>query len=265
MYPILIDSPYLLLPAWHAFYVLGALSALFLLRFLGRRWHPEIEERHLNSLFVVCYVSGYFGARLLSIIVEEDWQQGPVFVLTRLFQLGAMTFYGGFVGGVLGGWALTRRLRLNPAKIWDISFPCLMLALAFGRIGCFLNGDDFGVPVQMASDGSAPWYGVVFPNLQDGVHRIPSQLIETFAALVILLFIVKIGDRLNRKSPGFVAATGLVSYSVYRFFAEYLRADYRGWVFDGILSTSQFISILVAIGTMAWLLRRLLTHRNMSV
>lgn len=259
MYPILIDTPYLFLPAWHAFYVLGAIGALFLLRFLGARWYPDTPQRRLNQLFITCYISGYFGARLLSILIEDDLSQGLGFVLTSLFQLGSMTFYGGFIGGVVGGWILTGYMRMNRAQIWDLSLPCLMVALAFGRIGCFLNGDDYGVPVSLLEDGTVPWYGVVFPNLQDGVARVPSQLVETGFALLITFAMLRFGDSHLRKrgDAGYVGLLGLIMYSVYRFFAEYLRADYRGWIVREVLSPSQLISIVIlVVASVWWMLHR---------
>ena len=50
----------------------------------------------------------------------------------------------------------------------------------------------------------------------------------------------------------------LFLYSVLRFVIEFFRNDERGFVFYGLLSTSQFIAVLTILGSVAvfWFLRQ---------
>jgi phosphatidylglycerol:prolipoprotein diacylglycerol transferase len=72
---------------------------------------------------------------------------------------GGLTYYGGFLLAtpVLIGYALWKRVPLRVGM--DIIAPCLMVGLAFGRIGCFLNGCCYGAECD---PHNVPW-AVQFP------------------------------------------------------------------------------------------------------
>ena len=243
MYPILLEWGDFVLPAWHTFYVLAALVAYYSMQALGRKSHPEVDSQDLASLFVVCYIAGYFGARMLSILVEEHFTEG-FDVFLRLFSLGPMTFYGGAVAAMIAGTIYTLLKRLPFWSLLDICIPAGLFALAVGRIGCFLNGDDYGIPV--ADQLNPPFWAVAFPYHEEKLFRYPVQLISTvgvgsFAAYLTFRF----QSLQAQKGAGYVGVLAVVFYAVFRFTIEFLRGDPRGSVFSGALSTSQFISLWV--------------------
>ena len=76
------------------------------------------------------------------------------------------------------------------------------------------------------------------------VHRFPIQLVE--AGFNLILFSVLLTLYKKERINGKLIYIYLLSYSVARFFFEFLRGDdYRGFLFG--LSTSQIISILIII------------------
>lgn len=246
MYPILFSWGSVVLPAWHTLYVLGATAAFVVLLQLGRRYHPEVEERALSRLFIVCYIGGYFGARWLSIVVEEEESKGFAATVAALFTFGGMTFYGGALLAFGAGLIYCRVARLPLATIIDIGLPAGFVALSLGRIGCFLNGDDYGLPVPLAAGQKAPFWAVTFPNLKDGLARYPVQLYEAISvgalATALIIFYPKIRAAFR---PGAVGFFAIIGYAHLRFALEFLRGDFRGSVLVNWLSTSQFISICV--------------------
>lgn len=245
MYPILLDWGPLVLPAWHTFYVLGAIAAFWMMGFLQRRYVPEVPESAIARIYVICYAAGYLGARSLSIVIEEPEVKTVGDFLFALTRFGAMTFYGGALASFFLGAAYVKWQKLPLASCIDIGMPAGLLALAIGRIGCFLNGDDYGKPVS---------WGIVFPNLKDGVARHPVQLYETALVAFLVLALVLGFSRLRRSfRPGAVGLFGAVAYANMRFGLEFLRDDFRGFAFGTWLSTSQFVSILVLIGSAATL------------
>lgn len=164
------------------------------------------------------------------------------------FWQGGLTFYGGLLLAVPGGLWFARRKRLDPWRVADITAPCIMLGLAIGRVGCFLNGCCYG-----AATGA--WPGVRFPGHAHAVH--PTQLYEAAAALLIGLVLLRWGIApragASARPPGRVFGWMLVLYGVMRALIEIVRADPRGSL--GPLSTSQIISIpLIAAGIL--LIRR---------
>jgi phosphatidylglycerol---prolipoprotein diacylglyceryl transferase len=247
MYPILFESGSIILPAWHVMYVLGAvLGFLFLLR-LGKKYYPEIHSKSLGNLFAVVYISGYFGARLMSIFVDQPELSG-LDAFVALFRFGPMTFYGGGIGAVLGGYSYARFSRLQFKRLLDIGLPSGLIALGIGRVGCFLNGDDYGKVVSESS-----WWTVSFPVLGDNLPRYPVQLISAALAIGGALILVHFFERIRSSlGPGAVGLIGVLAYGLVRYFIEYFRGDPRGSVFSGMFSTSQFVSILLVLGVSAY-------------
>ncbi len=260
MYPILLAIGPLVLPAWHTFYVLGAFAAFFLLTRLARRFHPEIPERKLARLYVATYVAGYFGSRGLSIAIEEPEVRSLGDILGALFQFGAMTFYGGGIASFIAGTLYVWRAKLRFADVVDCALPAGLTALAVGRVGCFLNGDDYGLPVPVSPGSEPPFWAVVFPNLKDGIARYPVQLLEAGLVGILVLALVASYQRIRTHfRPGAVGYFAIVGYANLRFLLEFLRGDFRGSILGTWVSTSQFISliILTACGiTLPFWLRR---------
>lgn len=248
MHPILFEWGDFFLPAWHTMYVLGAIAAYYLMDYLAVKNYPNLLDRkEISNLYIASYLGGYFGARFLSIIIEEDYSEGIGYILQSLFSFGAMTFYGGFIGAFLVGYIFIV-IRKNPAgPVLDVTLPSGFLALAIGRIGCFLNGDDFGKPIP--PEAGAPWWGVTFPNLKDGLLRYPTQLFETLiVGFMVLVLVYNFKAIVTRLGSGRVAGLSVLGYGIHRFFNEYLRGDERGWVIENVLSPSQFISIFLILG-----------------
>ncbi len=247
MHPILFDWGPVVIPSWHAFYVFGAIATFLLLLHLGRLHDSQVPRHELARLYVVAYVTGYFGARLLSIVIEEPDVHG-FGIAEALFRFGPMTFYGGAIGAFLAGTFYVRMKGLPFGNIVDLAIPAGMLGLAIGRVGCFLNGDDYGSAAPL-TDGVAPFWAVIFPNLKDGIARYPVQLMESGAVLLLVFGLCRLFMRLRLAfKPGFVGFLGIVGYANLRFALEFVRDDFRGSVAGTWLSTSQFISILVLLG-----------------
>ncbi len=248
MYPVLLSWGPIVVPSWHAFYVLGAFAAYVLLCWLARCYVPTMARQHLARLFAVAYVAGYVGARLLSILIEEPEVQGPAATLAALLTFGPMTFYGGAICAFAAGQIYIVKHRLPWADLFDLTIPAGLFGLVLGRIGCFLNGDDFGQAAPLAADGSAPNWAVVFPNLADGIPRWPVQLMEAGAVLLLVICCCAFFRRLRTKiAPGAVGYAAVVGYANIRFFLEFLRDDFRGSVLGTWVSTSQFISIVILL------------------
>ncbi len=257
MYPVLFSIGDIQFPSWHVFYALGAIAAYLLFSHVNSR-EKICPAKDCSNIFLVCYVAGYFGARAFAIFVEEKLSFSSA--IPALMKFGPMTFYGGAIGAFFAGIAYCSIHRLKTLKLADIAIPSALLALAFGRVGCFLNGDDFGKAV---SSNFPPALAVVFPNLNDQISRYPVQLYETGAVLVVVILSLLLRPRL--KAAGITAALTVIAYGNIRFYLEFLRDDFRGSLFTTYWSPAQEISIfLILIATTAaiTITRRLPDHNN---
>ncbi|HET9238703.1 MAG TPA: prolipoprotein diacylglyceryl transferase [Oligoflexus sp.] len=239
MHPILFQWGSFVVPSWHAFFVLAALMGWWTLGLWGKLAWPEGQARSLDSLFLIAYIAGYTGARGLSIILEGE-------SLSGFFELGSMTLYGGILLAAFAAILYAHWKKLSIIRLADLTLPSLMLGIAIGRIGCFLNGDDYGLPLPNQSE--IPFWAVKFPNLNDELYRYPVQLIEAAVCLTIAGYSWSKRTLLKRR-PGEIGTIGIVGYAITRFVLEFYRGDDRGQIFTDYLSPAQIISILVIL---AW-------------
>jgi len=131
-----------------------------------------------------------------------------------------------------------------------------MLALAFGRIGCFLNGcchgkECTGFPgVKFPPDSpAAREQHKGWQEWSNPVH--PTQLYET-AAAVGFFFLLSWIYKKKRKAQGEVFLMMCMLYGAWRFLIEFMRGDKRpNWL--GELSYSQVVSLALLIGAGVWM------------
>jgi len=224
------------------------------------------DEEDASAIVLAGGVGGVAGAKIYYAILQGDW--------STLLERYGLVWYGGFLLGAAAVLWVVRRRGLPPWQTLDVAAPALALGYAVGRIGCFLVGDDYGVPTSL------PW-GVAFrhglPPTRAGALRSvfdlqipdsitddtllavhPTQLYETLICLGIWL----IGRRLL-KSQRLTGTTTLVVFSLLaaeRFGVEILRAkDDR---FVGSFTVAQLISGLVVVTMVALALWRRRSARS---
>jgi phosphatidylglycerol:prolipoprotein diacylglycerol transferase len=119
---------------------------------------PEI----ILSLAIWLVVSGVIGARLF--YVTEYWNEsfaGKNFRDTLLeianIPEGGLVIFGGFIGAAVGFTIFVAKHRLPFLAMADLIAPSMAIGLAFGRVGCFLNGCCYGGETDL------PWH-VTFPK-----------------------------------------------------------------------------------------------------
>jgi phosphatidylglycerol:prolipoprotein diacylglycerol transferase len=219
------------------------------------------SEDDASAILFAAGVGGIAGAKIYYALLYRDWH--------LLFDRAGLVWYGGFLAGAGCVLLVLWRRRLPALRTVDAAAPALALGYAVGRIGCFLVGDDYGVPTSL------PWgvkfpvglppstagylrseFGVAIPaGVGDdqllAVH--PTQIYETLAALAIWL----LGRRLLRRSTtvGDVALPILALLAGERFLVEFLRAKDDRLL--GVFTLAQAISAVVMVALLwLWAARR---------
>jgi len=156
MHPELIEIPFIHLEikSYALMMVIAFLLAVFLIRRLSRRITPDphlITNAALYSL-----IAGVVGARLFYVVHYFDHFQGKLLSVFSIWQ-GGLEFYGGVIPAIVVIFFYlcyhkfyVRRYEVHIRSYFDILAIGLMLALVFGRIGCFLNGCCQGKPTEMS-------------------------------------------------------------------------------------------------------------------
>jgi phosphatidylglycerol:prolipoprotein diacylglycerol transferase len=155
MYPRLFEIPFLQLKigTFGPMMVLGFLAALFLIRRLARR--ANLDHTIMTNAAMYSLIAGVVGARAFFVVHHFDQFRGNLFGIVATWR-GGLEFLGGVIAAATLLLLYLRFRKLPVRRYLDILVIGLMMGLAVGRIGCFLNADCFGKPTNL------PW-GVRFP------------------------------------------------------------------------------------------------------
>ncbi len=135
----------------------------------------------------------------------------------------------------------------------DVLAPGLVINHVFGRFGCLAAGCCYGKPTG-SPFGVRLYSDLVERHLQ-GIPLHPTQLYEAASLSVLFLGLIYIFKK--KLFDGQVALSYFIAYPIIRSLIEIFRGDLiRGFVVEGIVSTSQFISFLVfLLAGFAWMFR----------
>jgi phosphatidylglycerol:prolipoprotein diacylglycerol transferase len=238
----------------HTYDVLLSTAILVAIYFASRLAEKVgISGKFVWDLGFIIIVSALAGAKLLLILTSFDYYSAD---LSRIFSVEFLraggVYYGGLLGAILGSFVYIKWFsHLDFWEMADILAPAIPLGQAIGRLGCFSAGCDYGKPTDL------PW-GVTFTNqyahelvgVPIGVSLHPYQLYESFVSVGIFFFLYWKFKRLAFR--GQILSLYLILYGISRFFLEFFRGDLdRGFLFGGLLSTSQFISLLIVPAALA--------------
>ena len=204
-------------------------------------WHVA-RRRQVDSDLVlpgvaVVVAAAYVGARLHGAVV--DWDRFTADPLQELLHSGDLSLFGGLALGSLAMVAFLRIVRLPVGAAADEMSAIVPLLYAIFRLGCFLNGDDYGRPTSL------PW-GMSFPGGAPPTHeRVhPVQLYE-----ILLMVPIWLAMRWRRGldlPDGARTFELCVLMGVERFMVDFLRASSPSH-----LELSQWLALaLCAVGVL---------------
>ncbi len=233
--------------------VASLFTAFWQLRNAMQHYGIGDEEDASNLVFAVG-LAGILGGKIYYAILNGDWR--------LIFDRAGIVWYGAFIAGFLALLWTIRRRHLPFARTFDATAPGLAFGYGVGRIGCFLVGDDYGVPTSL------PW-GMAFKvglprttaeNLQlhfgvdtppelidaEGWVRVhPTQLYESAAGFIIWGIIIWLMRR-RSVAPGNLFLSAVSLLSIERILVEFVRAKDDRFLGDYTLAQAISLVILIA-------------------
>ena len=254
MYPYLLPDIFdYTIPLYDLMIAIGIFA---LLLYVGKRLETQLGYTKKQANKILLLIVGSLVAALISSYLFDG-----IFHSIKYGELrfGSITFIGGLIGGIVCFLLLLKYFykdeNKDVKKIMNILITGVVLAHAFGRIGCFLAGCCYGIPTDS-------FLGVIFPHghAHDAFPDTaiyPTQLFESlflFGLFFVLHFVKKLRNN--------EVEIYLIAYGTWRFLVEFIRGDDRGSLF-GFITTeynifptpSQYLSLLMIIGGIYLLVR----------
>ncbi len=251
MYPVLLKIGSIPIHTYGFMIAIGFLVAVWVIRRLALGSKLDVDR--VLDLTFWSLLFGFVCARLLFVITQFGTFLANPLDVFKIWE-GGLVFFGGPLAVIPFVAWYVRRFKLPLWKVMDTMIPGRGIAHAFGRVGCIAAGCCYGRPTG-GDWGFRFTTGLVDAHLR-GVPLHPTQLYESLALLGLFIGLLYVYRK--KVFDGQVVLTYFIVYPVIRSLIEIFRGDLvRGFVIEGILSTSQFISILVFAGASATLAYRL--------
>jgi phosphatidylglycerol---prolipoprotein diacylglyceryl transferase len=269
MFPIHLDLGFRRFYFYEGLYFLIAIVVAYLWAAKRIRRYGLSEDQFWRAL-IGALIGMLIGARLFHFIF---WQ--PSLLVSRPLVFfnywdGGLSITGGLAGGIGGASLAFIKRKERFLEYFAVLSPAVLLGQAIGRIGCFMNGDAWGIPTSLpwglrfpkfgrilpsgAVDRSIPGFawswaydrGLVGPADSRTPPLHPTQLYESLGDLLILAVVLLAFRRLGKAGGRFILALQVGCYCLLRFFLEYLRGDREATVLLG-MSSMQIALAAVAL------------------
>lgn len=216
------------------------------------------DEKLASDIIFWSALGGIIGSKIYHVIENLDQILASSNPLSMIFSGSGLVFLGGLIGAVVAVTIVLNKYEVSWLKFADQLAPLILLGYAIGRLGCFLVGDDYGIPSNLPwamsfPEGLPPTTTSVFEyqfpwvdisGLPAGVIKVhPTQMYETL--ICSILFYLLWSKRNNILVPGSLFFQYLILAGSERFVIEFLRTNEK-YVFD-IFSGAQILSILMII------------------
>ena len=184
-----------------------------------------IDEDIARKVMSVSFLFMLLGAR--SPEYFKNWRE--YFDNPSLFldlNRGGLYETGAILGAFISALLLTfiYRKKISFLKLCEAAAIPMMLSIAVGRWGCFLNGCCVGLPTKF-------FISVHFPFDEEGLMRHPVQIYYSIAAFISVLILLAVEKFLSRryelsKSHSIIAPLSFIFYSCIRLFIDTIRFEH---------------------------------------
>ena len=220
--------------SWFGLVTLGVVIGFVFQAVLLPRQHLAVGTVLPVSLLAV--VSGVIGGKVWYIALNlRTWRRAPQ---------DGFCIQGALVGATAVGALAVTLLHVPVGVVLDTTAPGLFVGVAVGRLGCFFTGCCAGRP-------TASRFGVWCSDRRVGARRVPTQLLESLAALCIAAVGLFLVLRYQLAVPGDVFIGSMAAYTLGRQFILRLRIEPRRSGYGGTVTAIG--AALVLSASVAWL------------
>jgi len=234
MYPILLKIGYIEI---QSYYVLWGIALIIAMLWANKRIDISgLPVNEASSVVTGSFIGMILGASCLKYFT--DWRlyyENPVYLLD--INRGGISEVGAIVAAIIVAFIICKVKKISFCKFSEVTSPAVLLAMALGRWGCYLNG------------------------CCEGIKGHPTQLYYSFTAAIILSIVLML-ENYNRRNGiiykyGIVSPIGLGLYSTARILIDPYRLEAAT---EGIILTDR-IFIVCAVISLVWLIVSIMTTK----
>jgi len=225
MNPELIQTKFFTVHTLWIFIAIAIVAATFSIIKLGTKQGLKISFISNNAIWLI--IASILGARIFALIINYRiyFYEFSLDTLTGTFQIWdkGLNLTGGIVGFFICLYYLCKKHEQDFFKWLDTLVPSFLIGIAFGHIGTFFEGSNYG------NETSLPW-GVNFesPSIKYTVPIHPTQIYAFLYTVLILigLYLLNKFDKFKEiEKPGLTALLGASLYSFFKFLENFVRGD----------------------------------------
>ncbi|MGB0525892.1 MAG: prolipoprotein diacylglyceryl transferase, partial [Flammeovirgaceae bacterium] len=197
-----------------------------------------------QNLFIYLVIGGFIGGKLLFYLENPSYYFGtPANMIKKIG--GGFVFYGSLLFDIPIVIWFIRKHKIPALQMMDLIAITVCIVHIFGRMGCFGAGCCHGLPYDGPFSIIFTDPGCLAKPLNTPLHPTQIYSIILIGSILITLLLVK----KHQKFDGQLFLFYIVLYSIGRSIIEIFRGDMkRGFVIEGYVTHSQFISIILIIG-----------------
>ena len=225
MYPILFEIGGIAIQTYYVFWGIAFIIAMLWTN--KRIDRSDLPAKEVSSVITYAFIGMIIGARTFDYIANwRLYYENPAFFLD--FGRGGISEVGAVIAAVIVAFIMCKVKKISFWKLSEIVSPVVLLVMAIGRWGCFLNGCCGGL---------------------DG-HR--TQLYYSFSAAIILSMLLII-ESYNRRNGiifkyGIISPIGVGLYSVARIFIDQYRLEANA---EGLI-LANLVLIVCTVLSLVW-------------
>lgn len=245
--PVMINLPGPMAISWYGvMYLMGLLFAFLFVLYHIRKKRIELDNEQFTDILIRIFLGVIIGGRIgFCLFVNPSYYLRNPLQILAVWE-GGMYFFGGLILAMILPYFYIRKINRNYFDAADLIIIPAPIALAFGRLGNFINGEFWGRP------STAPWamifdtvprsywfrtdegwvqefiaaIGIRVPAGQELVNlpRHPVQLYELFFEGVLLFFVLLLFRDIGKPKPrGSILSLFMLTYGGLRFWIEFYR------------------------------------------
>ncbi len=242
MHPELFHIGHLTIYSYGFMIVAGIAIAYF---YLKQEWGKIGLTSELVSSFFLYSIAGVFIGGKIFYFLERPavFAENPGLFFKNIGN--GFVFYGSFLVTIPVLIAFFKKHQLNVWEQFDRVAIGGAVVHGFGKIGCYLAGCCYGLPCGDA------WYATTFSDAKTAALPLNQPVYATQlwdATIIGLILLVMLFLKKRKSFNGQLFLVYAIFYAIGRFFTERFRGDEeRGFLFDGLLSHSQFLAIIIML------------------